>query len=61
MTPQQIIKAIRSLEARCSALEAKAVKVTENEPIAIKVKRAYNRKNPNVSETPECQNLPTKN
>ncbi len=56
MSPQQMIRAIRALEARINALEAKNVP----EPIAIKTKRAYTRKNPNAERAPECQDLPTK-
>lgn len=49
MTPNQMLRAIRALEARLDKLEANAVL----EPIATRVKRAYNRKNPNDLESPE--------
>lgn len=52
MTPNQMLRAIRALEARIDKLEANTV-LDPIKPIAIRVKRAYNRKNPTALEAPE--------
>jgi len=52
MTPQQMIKAIRALEERCSRLEHAL-----NFMAAPKAKRPYNRKTPNAAMAPEPECL----